>query len=343
MTSPRDETLRTAPSALEALPFPAAAWRSALPRIGLGETSDLSPRRVAALLASAGERVAAAEIYREILDLAPEDVEALELLAAVVARLGRDDEELAVRRRIAGITADRLGIAPEHRAAVIAFDLAAHGLAEAPAATPAAYVIARFDGFAERFDRWLREELHYLGPEQVVARIARTFGAGDGTLDVCDAGCGTGLLGLLLRPYARRLDGIDVSPRMLDKARALGVYDALLEADLVGALARTPAAYDVITAADVLVYFGDLGPVLAVAAAGLRDGGLFVFTVERAEGGDHVLTDAARYAHSAEGVRRAAAAAGLVEVCVEDDEVRREGAYPVRSLTCAFRKAACGR
>jgi predicted TPR repeat methyltransferase len=324
--------------ALDELPAPARTWRRALPRIGLSETSELPLRHVAALLASAGERVAAVELYREIVDTAPDDVDALERLAAVLARLGRYDDELAVRRRLADILVDRLGIGPEDREAVIAFELASHGFAEVPPAPPAAFVAACFDVYASKFDHQLRTALRYLGPEQVMAQLTRALGAGDATLDICDAGCGTGLLGPHLRPHARHLDGIDVSPGMLEKAHARGVYDALVAADLVEALRERPGAYDVITAADVFVYLGDLGTAFTAIAGALRPGGLFVFTVERAEGEGYVLNLAARYAHSAAYVRGAASAAGLVEIAVEDEVLRRERATPVYSLTCTFRK-----
>lgn len=322
----------------DTLPFPLPSWRRSLPRIGLSETSDLPLRRLAQLLVQAGDRMSAADVYREIIESAPSDVEALELLAGVLPRLGRDEEAVAVRRQIAGIHADGLGITAADRDVVMAFELASYGIGEAPATAPAVFVTACFDALADEFDSRLRTSLHYVGPEQVVLRIARTWGAGNGTLDVCDAGCGTGLLGPLLRPYAKRLDGIDLSPRMLNKARARSVYDALIEADVASALARTPDTYDVVTAADVFVCIGDLSPVLRAIALALRAGGLLVFTVERADGEVPVFTEAARYSHSIAYVRRAAEEAGLVEVSIEEGVLRQERAYEVISLTCAFCK-----
>ncbi len=312
-------------------------WRSALPRTGLDEASALPLLRLAEKLAFAGERGAATEAYREHLAAFPDDVDALESLAAVLGRMGRA-EELDVRRRLAARMSRDLGVAPEHSEAVIAFEMGSRGAGEAPAEAPAAFVTATFDAFAEGFDEELRDRLSYLGPELIAARLERAFGPARAALAICDVGCGTGLLGALLAPHARSLAGVDLSPRMLDKARARGVYGELSEADLTVFLAGRPEAFDVVTAADVFVYVGDLGPALAAIAAALRPGGGLFFSVERATGESHELHRSGRYAHSEAHVRGAAAAAGLREISVEEEVLRRERGQPVRALLCAFRR-----
>ena len=103
-------------------------------------------------------------------------------------------------------------------------------------------------------------------------------------LDVLDAGCGTGLCGPLLVPYARRLVGVDLSEGMLALAKEKHVYDALIKERVDGSHARPLCSFDVIVSADTLVYFGDLGSVVAAAAAALRPNGLFIFTLEHAVG-----------------------------------------------------------
>ena len=99
-----------------------------------------------------------------------------------------------------------------------------------------------------------------------------------------DAGCGTGLCGPLLAPYARRLVGVDLSEGMLALAKEKNVYDALMKSELTDYLRDHAAAFDVIVSADTLVYFGDLEDVLAAAAGALRPNGLFIFTLEHAVG-----------------------------------------------------------
>ena len=100
-------------------------------------------------------------------------------------------------------------------------------------------------------------------------------------LRVLDLGCGTGLAGLLFKPCAARLTGIDLSPAMIEKARARDVYDSLIVGDIETALI---GEYDLILAADTLVYLGDLRPVFAAVADHLAPGGFFLFTTEAKEG-----------------------------------------------------------
>ena len=103
-------------------------------------------------------------------------------------------------------------------------------------------------------------------------------------LDALDLGCGTGLMGLLLRPYCRgALVGCDLSKRMLSVGAAShpGVYDRLHAAEGVSFLnGRPPASADLIVAADVFPYLGSLSDMAAAAQAALCVGGVFCFSTE---------------------------------------------------------------
>src|SRR5260370_26931297 len=98
---------------------------------------------------------------------------------------------------------------------------------DVPARASSGYVRTVFDRFAESFDEKLHS-LDYRARQLVSAAVAAAFGAGRGDLEVLDAGCGTGLCGPLLRPYARRLVGVDLSSAMLQRAGLRGCYDALV-------------------------------------------------------------------------------------------------------------------
>src|SRR5439155_27388275 len=100
--------------------------------------------------------------------------------------------------------------------------------------------------------------------------------------DILDAGCGTGLCGEHVRPFARRLVGVDLSLEMLKRAGVRKLYDDLILGELTAFVGAAPAAWDLVVSADTLVYFGDLAPVMAAALRGLRPGGHLVFTVDRA-------------------------------------------------------------
>lgn len=319
--------------------IPPSNFRDALPRVGLSETSDLPIATLAARLAAAGERCAALEAYREILEDAPNDRNALVAISVILARLGRNEEELAIHERIAVLAVSEMGIAVKDQGAAVVFELATIGIGDVPAKMPRGYTTALFDGYAPNFDKNLREDLGYRAPEQLHASLSHALGTSpQRSLDTFDLGCGTGLLGPLLRNGARRLDGVDCSPRMLDQARALGLYDELFEDDLTEALILRPNQYDVVTAADVFVYIGDIAPVLIAVASSLRLGGLVAFTVEVSADDGYQLTSSGRYQHASAFVREAAAAAGLTEVSSDAVILRKEHSGRIEGLVWVLRK-----
>jgi len=119
---------------------------------------------------------------------------------------------------------------------------------------------------------------------------------------------------------------------MIEQARRKNLYGGLLVADLTEALAREPEGADLMVAADAFAYLADLTPVCRAAARVLETGGLFAFTTETHEGGGVVLGDKLRYAHSAEHVRGALAAAGLSVLALAAASSRTENAVPVPGL-----------
>jgi predicted TPR repeat methyltransferase len=124
---------------------------------------------------------------------------------------------------------------------------------------------------------------------------------------------------------------------MVEKARRRGVYDHLEIAELVEGIARTPAAWDLVVAADVLVYVGDLVPVMRAAAVGLRPSGLFCTTVEQCAGDGFALGPSRRYAHSAAYIRCVATEAGLDLIVLEETVPRWEKGQPVLGLAFTAR------
>jgi predicted TPR repeat methyltransferase len=208
--------------------------------------------------------------------------------------------------------------------------------AAAPPRPPDVYVRSLFDDYAPDFDRHLVEVLHYRAHTQVAAllrRDGRRLGA------VLDLGCGTGLLAPLLAPVAERIDGVDLSPPMLEQARARGLYAALDAADLGEHLRRTPRRYAAVAAADVFIYVGALEPVFAGVSRVLQPQGLFAFSVERAdEADDFVLRPSLRYAHGERGLRALAARHGFTVEAVETGPIREDRRQPIEGLYLLLRK-----
>jgi predicted TPR repeat methyltransferase len=206
-----------------------------------------------------------------------------------------------------------------------------------------AYVEKIFDDFAASFDAKLAQ-LSYRAPQLVAAMLQDAGVRAAGSLDVLDAGCGTGLCGRLMRPYARHLVGVDLSGRMLAQARTRNVYDDLCKAELTGYLRDRRNAFDVIVSADTLVYFGSLADVVAAAATALRPAGWLIFTVEEASADQaplgYELQTHGRYGHAREYVAGLLRDAGFRSAIVPA-ELRMESGRPVAGLVVrASRPAA---
>ena len=264
------------------------------------------------------------------LALRPQDAKSRHLLAMAYGALGRHDDAAALYRR--WMEDDPDDPLPRHY-------LGAFG-GEVPPRASDAYVVAEFDSFANSFDAKL-ESLVYRAPQLLGDLLAERWGAPAQALDVLDAGCGTGLCGPFLTPYARVLHGVDLSEGMLAKARARGGYDMLGQAELTAFLQEHPATYDLVLSADTLCYFGPLEAVVAAAAGALRDGGQLLFTVEASPDADTrpcTLLPHGRYSHRQDHVRQALQAAGLSRARVDAVHLRMEGGKPVEGWAVAAQR-----
>jgi predicted TPR repeat methyltransferase len=204
-----------------------------------------------------------------------------------------------------------------------------------PPRPPDDFVRDLFDDMAGGFDHWLVEALDYRLPEQLSRYLPDARG-----LDVLDLGCGTGLAAPTLRTLARRLEGADLSAKMLAKAAARGCYDGLHEASLQDVLARQPAAWDMLLATDVFIYVGALDEVFALAARALRRCGWLLFSIETFEatsGPGFRLQPSGRYAHRADAVRALAHAHGFEVELDQPIDLRREREQMLRGRVLRLR------
>jgi predicted TPR repeat methyltransferase len=201
----------------------------------------------------------------------------------------------------------------------------------APDRAPDAYVEHVFDDMAENFDAHLVDHLDYRAPRLLCDALAAALPPPAAALDILDGGCGTGLCAPLLRPYARRLIGVDLSGGMLARAAGRKTYDDLVKAELTGFLRGHTETYDVIASADTLCYFGDLALIVQAAAEALKAGGVLAFTLEDVgDGGSgYQLQPHGRYAHARKYVEDALVAAGLVPQSIASVVLRKEGGQPV--------------
>jgi predicted TPR repeat methyltransferase len=308
-----------------------------------------------------------ADSLRRALVRDPDNVHTLRDLATVNEDLGRHDEAISLLRRAIAIKPHgdsfrRLGamlyatkrideaagvyrswLAADPDSPVARHMLAACSAENIPSRADDAYVTEIFDKFAASFDEVLHK-LEYRAPALLGGALGRTGLEPRGDLDVVDAGCGTGLLAPYLRPYARRLVGVDLSPKMLEKATQRSIYDEAVVAELGAFLRASPGAFDLVASADTLVYFGDLREVFAAAHASLRPGGRLLFSVERAGDGDSTpdgyrINPHGRYSHTERYVRECLAGAALTVVTIEPAELRRESTTSVAGMVVVARRA----
>ena len=211
--------------------------------------------------------------------------------------------------------------------------LAAVGAGTAPAAAPALYVETLFDDYAEHFAGHVVDVLDYRAHD-ILARAVAEAAPGRRFARALDLGCGTGLCGGLLRSRVRHLSGVDLSGRMLAQAEATGAYDVLARQDVVEFLRAAPTDFDLVTAADVFIYIGDLSAVFAAVRRVLAVDGLFAFSVERAtpEATSFQLLPSLRYAHGEAHLRELARAHGFAVSRVERGAVRHDQGRPIEGL-----------
>jgi len=213
--------------------------------------------------------------------------------------------------------------------------VAATGGAAAPDRASDGFVRGLFDRAAPGFDAALAS-LGYRAPQLIFESAASVLGAGAAALEVLDLGCGTGLCGHWFRPLARRLVGVDLSPGMIDRARCQGLYDELVCEEISSFLEHCDSRFDLVSAADVFCYFGDLSAPFKKVARLLQPRGRFIFSVEDltavqdADGA--VLLEHGRYAHSPNTVAAALATAGLQPASMGSDTLRFERGAPVAGL-----------
>ncbi len=295
----------------------------------------------AKMLAESGEPASAAELMEQALELVPRWAAGWFTLAAYREKAGD------VPGAIAAL--DEVLVLDEGDVFGARLKLAVLGGADVPERPPSLYVERLFDDYADRFETSLVEKLGYSVPGKLAALITGTADIPKHFRLAVDLGCGTGLLGPEIRASVDRLEGYDLSKGMLAKAAEKHVYDHLGQADLSlepeqsgvfdpdMALSRA----DLITAADVLMYLGNLHAVMAIVQMLSSDGAVFAFSVEDAQQADgYVLRDSLRFAHSEVYVREILAEHGFAVQDLARSIIRMDGGKPIHGILFIARKSA---
>jgi len=280
-----------------------------------------------------GDLPAAADLLMQAIELAPDFTSAWFTLAGIREELGEHDAAIAAFQKAQASDAN-----DRHGAGLRLMRLGAEPLA----GMPQAYVQTLFDQYAPRFESSLVGDLGYRGPALLFKAVLSVRSAARKPAffkRAIDLGCGTGLAA---SAFARAVDhfiGVDLSPRMIERSRATGLYAELDVADMLqGLRARREASADLILAADAIVYVAELAPVLKEANRVLASGGLLAFTTETHGGEGVVIGQGLRYAHGATYVRAAVESAGLKLPLLQDRSARNEDNAPVPGLVAVAAK-----
>ena len=293
----------------------------------LGKALETSPAKAALWLARGGCRLRlgrteeAMRAFEKAVEISPGFARAWSARGSLLRELGRREEAAHCFEK-----AIALGEDPE----LHAWFLAAVRDGATPAKTPRRYVEGLFDDYSADFESHLVATLKYRGHEELLRPLLQS---GRHFRSVLDLGCGTGLCGKLLRGRADAIDGLDVSRAMLEQARGTGAYRELIHDELESYLASASRQDDLVVAADVFGYLGDLKDVFRSIKRNLAPGGLLAFTVEVSSHRDEVkLLPSLRHAHSEPYLRRIASAAGLRWQEVRRGMLRQDQDNPVDAL-----------
>ena len=274
-----------------------------------------------------GDLAAAADLLLQATELAPNFASAWFTLGEMRAGLGQRDAAVAAFRNARVADPD-----DRHGASLHLMRLGAEEIA----AMPQAYVQTLFDQYAPRFEAALVDDLGYRGPSLLFKAVLTVRAAAKKPAffrRAIDLGCGTGLAAGAFAKEVDRFTGFDLSPKMIEWARATALYAELEVADMVRGLRGQPdSSADLVLAADAMVYLAGLAPVLNEVRRVLIPGGLLAFTAETHEGDGVIIGGGLRYAHGANYVRATIASAGLTLAHLEDLSARNEDNAPVPGL-----------
>lgn len=289
----------------------------------------------ARMLSENGDHAAAADLMRQALDLVPAWAAGWFQLGELADKAGDGPRAIEALRRTLELDRNDIFGAALRIARIEG---------RTPPLPPSAYVAGLFNDYADRFDESLVGKLGYSVPAKLSALVRGHVGLRHTFSDAVDLGCGTGLFGAEIAGNCFRLEGYDIADSMLARAAARKIYNHLARADISlppeqSGLFGQPRRADLVSAADVMMYLGDLKAAFANVASLIKPDGVFAFSVEKslADTG-FTLCRSLRYAHSETHVAAMLAAHGLETVAMEETVIRTDAGEPITGLLFLARK-----
>ncbi|MBT3351712.1 MAG: tetratricopeptide repeat protein [Nitrospinaceae bacterium] len=286
---------------------------------------ELSPQFTAPLInlgileMGAGNTTQAKALYLKAIEIQPDMIEAHLNLGTLF--LGEGNAQEARQSFDTVLRLDPGNQPARHLLSTLAGD--------SPETAPKEFVSKLFDDYAGSFETHLTEELGYQFPQMIREAVPLVLNREPVSLRILDLGCGTGLCGLLFRDMAETLIGVDLSPGMLAKAREKNVYDSLIEGDLSKALEAESESLDLVIAADVFIYVGNLRQVFSGCRGAMSAGALLAFSTEYLDGEGFELRASGRFAHSTKYIEALADEFGFSVVKREEIAIRTSNAQPL--------------
>ncbi|QOP41398.1 methyltransferase domain-containing protein [Sulfurimonas marina] len=187
------------------------------------------------------------------------------------------------------------------------------------------YVEDLFDRYADHFENHLMNSLNYQVPTIIRKKLQFLNPPRDSK--VLDLGCGTGLLGKNIVDLFPNLVGVDISTNMIEETRKKEIYTTLYINDIHDFLFKNVKKFDLIIAADVFIYIGDLQGVFSSVKKSLSNNGYFIFTIElssETNTSNHQLAKSGRFSHTMEYVESLCKENGFDVIGKEEIILRQE-------------------
>jgi len=297
------------------------------------------------LMKKLGDTKQAIKCYQKAIHINPKNKDAYYNLGNTYETLGKTQLAIDCYQRAIHLSDYDLRLNPSDKKAYARQQSSLHLLNSLVGVTtktaPKCYIKNLFDDFAQTFDHQLANVLDYKIPELLKNALLTQQGKNLLFNMAIDLGCGTGLSGQMFRPICKRLVGIDLSPKMIAKAREKKIYDIIENIEINDYLEQNSEKYDLLIAADVLIYIGDLGRLFSNVAAVSRPGAIFLFSIELVLDGDYVLERSGRYAHSNSYIRQLAISNKFEISRIENIVLRKEKNKDVEGQLFLFRYEGC--
>ncbi len=306
-----------------------AALDSASEAVQLKPTSNAARLILARVQKDAGDSDAALNSLNDILQRDSQNIEALRMIGNLQAERGEFDAARDTFMRL--VETDPDDVSSAHALNVLR--------GEAPPLAPAEYSRNLFNTMAPSFDSHL-SRLGYQGPARLLKLLDQTALAENRFQSMLDIGCGTGGAGVTFKSRVDKIVGFDVAEAMIKMASRTGAYEQLF-AGTIDDVPAIPSGFDLIIAADVFCYIGDLAAYLTKVQPMLSTNGLLLFTTERSSDptGYRVDKSTGRYQASDQYLIEVAASCGFVSLATAVDNLRRERGTWLKGHYCVWQYA----